>query len=242
MILFPAIDLKDGNAVRLLRGEMEQATIFNADPAAQAESFAAQGYEWLHLVDLNGAFAGKPVNGAAVEAILSRVSLPAQLGGGIRDMDTIDYWLSRGIARVILGTVAVKNPALVKEACKAFPGKVAVGIDARNGYVAVEGWAETSELKALDLALKFEDCGVAAIIYTDIDRDGAMGGVNVESTADLASHLTTPVIASGGVSSIADLAALKEVEETGIIGVISGRALYDGRIDPAAALALLRGE
>jgi phosphoribosylformimino-5-aminoimidazole carboxamide ribotide isomerase len=242
MILFPAIDLKDGNAVRLLRGEMEQATIFNADPAAQAESFAAQGYEWLHLVDLNGAFAGKPVNGAAVEAILSRVSLPAQLGGGIRDMDTIDYWLSRGIARVILGTVAVKNPALVKEACKAFPGKVAVGIDARNGYVAVEGWAETSELKALDLALKFEDCGVAAIIYTDIDRDGAMGGVNVESTADLASHLTTPVIASGGVSSIADLAALKEVEDTGIIGVISGRALYDGRIDPAAALALLRGE
>ncbi|MQP66974.1 1-(5-phosphoribosyl)-5-[(5-phosphoribosylamino)methylideneamino]imidazole-4-carboxamide isomerase [Niveispirillum sp. SYP-B3756] len=242
MILFPAIDLKDGNAVRLLRGEMEQATIFNADPAAQAESFATQGYEWLHLVDLNGAFAGKPVNGAAVEAILSRVSLPAQLGGGIRDMDTIDYWLSRGIARVILGTVAVKNPALVKEACKAFPGKVAVGIDARNGYVAVEGWAETSELKALDLALKFEDCGVAAIIYTDIDRDGAMGGVNVEATADLASHLTTPVIASGGVSSIADLAALKEVEETGIIGVISGRALYDGRIDPAAALALLRGE
>jgi phosphoribosylformimino-5-aminoimidazole carboxamide ribotide isomerase len=242
MILFPAIDLKDGNAVRLLRGEMEQATIFNADPAAQAESFAAQGYEWLHLVDLNGAFAGKPVNGAAVEAILSRVSLPAQLGGGIRDMATIEYWLSRGIARVILGTVAVKNPALVKEACKAFPGKVAVGIDARNGYVAVEGWAETSELKALDLALKFEDCGVAAIIYTDIDRDGAMGGVNVESTADLASHLTTPVIASGGVSSIADLAALKEVEDTGIIGVISGRALYDGRIDPAAALALLRGE
>ncbi|MDG5497597.1 1-(5-phosphoribosyl)-5-[(5-phosphoribosylamino)methylideneamino]imidazole-4-carboxamide isomerase [Niveispirillum sp. BGYR6] len=242
MILFPAIDLKDGNAVRLLRGEMEQATIFNADPAAQAESFAAQGYEWLHLVDLNGAFAGKPVNGAAVEAILSRVSLPAQLGGGIRDMETIEYWLSRGIARVILGTVAVKNPALVKEACRAFPGKVAVGIDARNGYVAVEGWAETSELKALDLALKFEDCGVAAIIYTDIDRDGAMGGVNVESTADLASHLTTPVIASGGVSSIADLAALKEVEETGIIGVISGRALYDGRIDPAAALALLRGE
>jgi phosphoribosylformimino-5-aminoimidazole carboxamide ribotide isomerase len=242
MILFPAIDLKDGNAVRLLRGEMEQATIFNPDPAAQAESFAAQGYEWLHLVDLNGAFAGKPVNGAAVEAILSRVSLPAQLGGGIRDMETIEYWLSRGIARVILGTVAVKNPALVKEACKAFPGKVAVGIDARNGYVAVEGWAETSELKALDLALKFEDCGVAAIIYTDIDRDGAMGGVNVESTADLASHLTTPVIASGGVSSIADLAALKEVEDTGIIGVISGRALYDGRIDPAAALALLRGE
>jgi len=242
MILYPAIDLKDGKAVRLLRGEMEQATIFNPDPAAQAESFQAQGYEWLHLVDLNGAFAGKPVNGAAVEAILKRVSLPTQLGGGIRDMDTIGFWLERGITRVILGTVAVKNPALVKEACKAFPGHIAVGIDARDGFVAVEGWAETSELKALDLALKFEDCGVAAIIYTDIERDGAMGGVNVDATAVLASHLTTPVIASGGVSSLADLRALKEVEHTGINGVISGRALYDGRINPAEALALLRGE
>lgn len=242
MILYPAIDLKDGKAVRLLRGEMEQATIFNPDPAAQAESFQAQGYEWLHLVDLNGAFAGKPVNGAAVEAILKRVSLPTQLGGGIRDLETIGFWLERGITRVILGTVAVKNPALVKEACKAFPGHIAVGIDARDGFVAVEGWAETSELKALDLALKFEDCGVAAIIYTDIERDGAMGGVNVDATAVLASHLTTPVIASGGVSSLADLRALKEVEHTGINGVISGRALYDGRIDPTEALALLRGE
>ncbi|OYQ35356.1 1-(5-phosphoribosyl)-5-[(5-phosphoribosylamino)methylideneamino]imidazole-4-carboxamide isomerase [Niveispirillum lacus] len=242
MILYPAIDLKDGNAVRLLRGEMDQATIFNTDPAAQAETFQAQGFEWLHLVDLNGAFAGSPVNGAAVESILKRVKLPTQLGGGIRDLDTIAFWLERGLTRVILGTVAVKNPTLVKEACKAFPGHVAVGIDARDGYVAVEGWAETSSLKALDLALKFEDCGVAAIIYTDIDRDGALGGVNVEATADLASHLTTPVIASGGVSSLADLRALKEVEHTGINGVISGRALYDGRIDPAAALATLRGE
>lgn len=242
MILYPAIDLKDGNAVRLLRGEMDQATIFNTDPAAQAETFQAQGFEWLHLVDLNGAFAGSPVNGAAVESILKRVKLPTQLGGGIRDLETIAFWLERGLTRVILGTVAVKNPTLVKEACKAFPGHVAVGIDARDGYVAVEGWAETSSLKALDLALKFEDCGVAAIIYTDIDRDGALGGVNVEATADLASHLTTPVIASGGVSSLADLRALKEVEHTGINGVISGRALYDGRIDPAAALAVLRGE
>lgn len=242
MILYPAIDLKDGNAVRLLRGEMEQATIFNTDPAAQAETFQAQGFEWLHLVDLNGAFAGSPVNGAAVEAILKRVKLPTQLGGGIRDLATIAYWLERGLTRVILGTVAVKNPTLVKEACKEFPGRVAVGIDARGGYVAVEGWAETSELKALDLAMKFEDCGVAAIIYTDIDRDGALGGVNVDATADLASHLTTPVIASGGVSSIADLKALKVVEHTGINGVISGRALYDGRIDPAEALAVLRGE
>jgi phosphoribosylformimino-5-aminoimidazole carboxamide ribotide isomerase len=242
MILYPAIDLKDGNAVRLLRGEMDQATIFNTDPAAQAETFQAQGFEWLHLVDLNGAFAGSPVNGAAVESILKRVKLPTQLGGGIRDLDTIAFWLERGLTRVILGTVAVKNPTLVKEACKAFPGHVAVGIDARDGYVAVEGWAETSTLKALDLALKFEDCGVAAIIYTDIDRDGALGGVNVEATADLASHLTTPVIASGGVSSLADLHALKQVEHTGINGVISGRALYDGRIDPAAALAVLRGE
>lgn len=241
MILYPAIDLKDGNAVRLLRGEMEQATIFNTDPAAQAETFQAQGFEWLHLVDLNGAFAGSPVNGAAVEAILRRVKLPTQLGGGIRDLATIAYWLERGLTRVILGTVAVKNPALVKEACKEFPGRVAVGIDARGGYVAVEGWAETSELKALDLAMKFEDCGVAAIIYTDIDRDGALGGVNVDATADLASHLTTPVIASGGVSSIADLKALKAVEHTGINGVISGRALYDGRIDPAEALAVLAG-
>lgn len=241
MILFPAIDLKDGNAVRLVRGDMAQATVFSSDPSEQAVRFEAQGFQWLHLVDLNGAFAGKPVNAEAVERILSRTRLPAQLGGGIRDIATIEAWLTRGIKRVILGTVALRDPALVKEACKRFPGQVCVGIDARDGYVAVEGWAETSEVKALDLALKFEDCGVAAIIYTDIDRDGALGGVNVEATADLASHLTTPVIASGGVSTLADLQALKAVEHTGIEGVISGRALYDGRIDPGKALAVLRG-
>lgn len=241
MILFPAIDLKDGNAVRLVRGDMAQATVFSSDPSEQAVRFEAQGFQWLHLVDLNGAFAGKPVNAEAVERILSRTRLPAQLGGGIRDLGTIEAWLSRGIRRVILGTIALRDPALVKEACKRFPGQVCVGIDARDGYVAVEGWAETSEVKALDLALKFEDCGVAAIIYTDIDRDGALGGVNVEATADLASHLTTPVIASGGVSTLADLQALKAVEDTGIEGVISGRALYDGRIDPGKALAVLRG-
>ncbi|QJE74401.1 1-(5-phosphoribosyl)-5-[(5-phosphoribosylamino)methylideneamino]imidazole-4-carboxamide isomerase [Aerophototrophica crusticola] len=241
MILFPAIDLKDGNAVRLVRGDMAQATVFSSDPSEQAVRFEAQGFQWLHLVDLNGAFAGKPVNAEAVERILSRTRLPAQLGGGIRDIATIEAWLSRGIKRVILGTIALRDPALVKEACKRFPGQVCVGIDARDGYVAVEGWAETSEVKALDLALKFEDCGVAAIIYTDIDRDGALGGVNVEATADLASHLTTPVIASGGVSTLADLQALKAVEHTGIEGVISGRALYDGRIDPGKALAVLRG-
>ncbi|MDE1149110.1 MAG: 1-(5-phosphoribosyl)-5-[(5-phosphoribosylamino)methylideneamino]imidazole-4-carboxamide isomerase [Azospirillaceae bacterium] len=239
MIVFPAIDLKDGACVRLVRGDMEQATVFNTDPADQAARFAAQGFEWLHLVDLNGAFAGRPVNGDAVAAILKRVKLPVQLGGGIRDIATIEDWLNRGVERVILGTIAVRDPELVKEACRLFPGRVAVGIDARDGRVAVEGWAEASDLKALDLALKFEDAGVAAIIYTDIDRDGALGGVNVDATADLASHLTTPVIASGGVSSIADLAALKRQEDTGIVGVICGRALYDGRIDPAAAVSLL---
>jgi len=239
MNLYPAIDLKDGQAVRLVRGDMAQATVFNSDPSEQAVNFEAAGFRWLHLVDLNGAFAGRPVNEAAVEQILSRVTIPAQLGGGIRDMDTIAHWLKRGVRRVILGTVALKEPQLVKEACREFPGRIMVGIDAREGYVAVEGWAETSSMKALDLALKFEDCGVAAIVYTDINRDGAMGGVNVEATAHLACHLTTPVIASGGVSSLADLAALKAEEATGIEGVICGRALYDGRIDPAAALALL---
>jgi phosphoribosylformimino-5-aminoimidazole carboxamide ribotide isomerase len=239
MILYPAIDLKDGACVRLVRGEMDQATVFNTDPGAQARIFAGQGFQWLHLVDLNGAFEGKPVNAAAVESVLASVTMPVQLGGGIRDLRTIEDWLTRGIARVILGTVAVRNPDLVHEACKLFPGKVAVGIDARDGFVAVEGWATTSEVKALDLALRFEDAGVAAIIYTDINRDGAMGGVNVEATADLAFALTTPVIASGGVSSIADLEALKAQEHTGIDGVICGRALYDGRIDPARALALL---
>ncbi|MEA1677498.1 1-(5-phosphoribosyl)-5-[(5-phosphoribosylamino)methylideneamino]imidazole-4-carboxamide isomerase [Nitrospirillum sp. BR 11163] len=239
MIIYPAIDLKDGACVRLVRGDMDQATVFNTDPADQAARFAAQGFEWLHLVDLNGAFAGRPVNGDAVAAILNRVKLPVQLGGGIRDIATIEDWLKRGVERVILGTIAVRDPDLVKQACRLFPGRVAVGIDARDGRVAVEGWAEASDVTALDLALKFEDAGVAAIIYTDIDRDGALGGVNVEATADLASHLTTPVIASGGVSSIADLAALKRQEDTGITGVICGRALYDGRIDPVAALGLL---
>lgn len=239
MIIYPAIDLKDGACVRLLRGEMSQATVFNTDPGDQAKLFQSQGFEWLHLVDLNGAFEGKPVNGAAVESILKSVTIPVQLGGGIRDLKTIGMWLEKGVSRVILGTVALRDPELVKAACKEFPGKVAVGIDAREGYVAVAGWAETSDIKALDLALKFEDCGVAAIIYTDINRDGAMGGVNVESTSDLAFHLTTPVIASGGVSSMEDLKALKVEEDTGIEGVICGRALYDGRIDPKEALALL---
>ena len=239
MIIYPAIDLKDGACVRLLRGEMSQATVFNTDPGDQARLFQSQGFEWLHLVDLNGAFEGKPVNGAAVESILKAVTIPVQLGGGIRDLKTIGMWLEKGVSRVILGTVALRDPELVKAACREFPGKVAVGIDAREGYVAVAGWAETSDIKALDLALKFEDCGVAAIIYTDINRDGAMGGVNVESTSDLAFHLTTPVIASGGVSSMDDLVALKAEEDTGIEGVICGRALYDGRIDPKEALALL---
>jgi phosphoribosylformimino-5-aminoimidazole carboxamide ribotide isomerase len=240
MILFPAIDLKDGACVRLKLGLMEEATVFNTDPGAQARSFAAAGAEWIHVVDLNGAFAGKPVNAAAVEAILRAVAVPVQLGGGIRDMATIEAWLERGVRRVILGTVALKNPALVKEACKRFPGRVAVGIDAKGGRVAVEGWAETSDLTALDLALKFEDAGVAAIIYTDIDRDGVLAGPNVEATAGLASAIKTPVIASGGVSSLDDLRALKRVEASGVCGVISGRAIYDGRIDLAAALALLK--
>jgi phosphoribosylformimino-5-aminoimidazole carboxamide ribotide isomerase len=239
MILYPAIDLKDGACVRLVRGEMNQATVFNTDPGDQAMAFETQGFEWLHVVDLNGAFAGRPVNADAVERILAATALKVQLGGGIRTMETIEDWLERGVRRVILGTVALREPDLVKEACRRFPGQVAVGIDAREGMVSVEGWSETSSMKALDLALRYEDCGVAAIIYTDINRDGAMGGVNVEATADLAFALTTPVIASGGVSSIADLQALKEEETTGIEGVIVGRALYDGRIDPAEALRLL---
>ncbi len=239
MILYPAIDLKDGRCVRLLRGDMAAATVFAAAPADQARQFADAGFEWLHLVDLNGAFAGRPVNGDAVEAILGAVSLPVQLGGGIRDLATIDFWLDRGVKRVILGTVALTEPELVRTACKKHPGRIVVGIDARDGMVAVEGWARTSEVRALDLALRFEDAGVAAIVYTDIDRDGALGGVNVEATADLAFALTTPVIASGGVASLADLKSLKQVEKTGVEGVICGRALYDGRLDPAAALKLL---
>jgi len=239
VILYPAIDLKDGVCVRLIRGEMNQATVFNTDPAEQAASFFAQGFRWLHLVDLNGAFEGHPVNGEAVARVLAAVKMPVQLGGGIRDLATIERWLERGVHRVILGTLALRDPELVKDACRSFPGRIAVGIDAREGYVAVCGWAETSTMKALDLALRYEEAGVAAIIYTDINRDGAMSGINVEATADLAFHLTTPVIASGGVSSLEDLAAVKAEEHTGIEGVIVGRALYDGRIDPAAALALL---
>jgi phosphoribosylformimino-5-aminoimidazole carboxamide ribotide isomerase len=239
MILYPAIDLKDGQCVRLLRGEMEAATVFSDDPASQAAAFAAAGCEWLHLVDLNGAFAGRPVNAEAVEAILARVSVPAQLGGGIRDMGTIEGWLAKGLARVILGTVAVENPALVREAARAFPGKVAVGIDAKGGMVATRGWAEVTDVEATDLARRFEDAGVAAIIYTDIARDGAMQGPNVAATEALARAVSIPVIASGGVSSLADLAALKA---TGVIaGAISGRALYDGAIDLGAAIALLKG-
>ena len=242
MILFPAIDLKDGQAVRLLRGEMDSATVFNDDPAAQAASFAEAGFRWLHLVDLNGAFEGKPVNAAAVEAILRAVDIPAQLGGGIRDMATIERWLGLGLRRVILGTVAVKNPDLVREACRAFPGQVVLGIDARGGKVATEGWAEVSEIEPLDLARRFEDAGAAAIVYTDIDRDGALQGANVEATRALAEALETPVIASGGVASLDDLAAFLAIQEAGIEGVISGRAIYDGRLDPAAALALLAGK
>jgi phosphoribosylformimino-5-aminoimidazole carboxamide ribotide isomerase len=237
MILYPAIDLKDGQAVRLVRGEMDQATVFNTDPAAQARSFQNAGSTWLHLVDLNGAFAGQPVNGAAVEAILAATDVPAQLGGGIRDMETIEMWLTRGIARVILGTVAVENPALVRQAAAAFPGQIAVGIDARKGRVATKGWAEETDVMVTDLARQFEDAGVAAIIYTDIDRDGAMGGPNVQATADLARATTIPVIASGGVSSLVDLIALRD---TGVIaGAISGRALYDGALDLGQALSAL---
>lgn len=241
MILFPAIDLKDGACVRLFQGDMDKATVYNADPASQARAFADAGFHWLHLVDLNGAIEGHPVNDAAVEAILGTISMPAQLGGGIRDMETIATWLEKGVRRVILGTVALEQPELVKEACREFPGRIVVGIDARDGYVAVAGWAKTSRVKALDLALKFEDCGVAAIVYTDITRDGAMMGVNLDATTDLAWALTTPVIASGGVAALSDLAEIKAVEESGIEGVIVGRALYDGRIDARKALALLDG-
>jgi phosphoribosylformimino-5-aminoimidazole carboxamide ribotide isomerase len=242
VILYPAIDLKDGKCVRLLRGEMSTATVFNDDPAAQARAFAAVGCRFLHVVDLDGAFAGKPVNARAIETIVVAAGVPVQLGGGIRDRAAIDAWLDRGVARVVLGTVALRDPALVKTACAAHPGRIAVGIDARAGMVAVAGWAETSSVRALDLALKFEDAGVAAIIYTDIERDGALGGANVEATAALARRLTTKVIASGGVASLDDLRALKAREKDGIAGVICGRALYDGRIDLRAALVVVEGE
>lgn len=241
MILFPAIDLKDGACVRLFQGDMDQATVYNRDPRSQARAFADAGFRWLHLVDLNGAMEGRPVNDAAVEAILDEVDMPTQLGGGIRDLATIETWLEKGVRRVILGTAALENPDLVMEACRRWPGRIVVGIDARDGYVAVAGWAKTSRVKALDLALKFEDSGVAAIVYTDITRDGAMMGLNIEATTDLAWALTTPVIASGGVSALADLEELKEVEQSGIEGVIVGRALYDGRVEAARALAVLDG-
>ena len=239
MILYPAIDLKDGNAVRLVRGDMEQSTVFNTDPAAQAMEFVDAGCEWLHLVDLNGAFEGEPVNAAPVEAILSRTKVPAQLGGGIRDMATIERWLEKGLARVILGTVAVENPSLVREAALAFPDQVAVGIDARNGMVATKGWAEETNVQITDLARSFEDAGVAAIIYTDINRDGAMQGPNIEATAALAHAVSIPVIASGGVSSLQDLWDLRDCGAK-LNGAISGRALYDGAIDLKSALSALR--
>lgn len=239
MILYPAIDLKDGNAVRLVRGDMEQSTVFNTDPAAQAMEFVDAGCEWLHLVDLNGAFEGEPVNAVPVEAILSRTKVPAQLGGGIRDMATIERWLEKGLARVILGTVAVENPSLVREAALAFPDQVAVGIDARNGMVATKGWAEETNVQITDLARSFEDAGVAAIIYTDINRDGAMQGPNIEATAALAHAVSIPVIASGGVSSLQDLLDLRDCGAK-LNGAISGRALYDGAIDLKSALSALR--
>jgi phosphoribosylformimino-5-aminoimidazole carboxamide ribotide isomerase len=239
MILFPAIDLKNGEAVRLQQGDMARATVFNCDPAAQAQLFEQQGFEYLHLVDLDGAFAGKPMNAAAVERILAAVKIPAQLGGGIRDRATIDGWLGKGIARVIIGTAAVRNPALVKEAARAYPGRVAVGLDARDGKAAVEGWAETSELTALDIARRFEDAGVAAIVYTDIARDGLLKGLNLDATTALADAVAIPVIASGGFASMEDVRALLSPQAKKLAGAIVGRALYDGRLDAAAALRLI---
>jgi phosphoribosylformimino-5-aminoimidazole carboxamide ribotide isomerase len=238
MILYPAIDLKDGKCVRLLQGDMEKATVFANVPAEQAAVFEKAGFSWLHVVDLNGAFEGRPVNEAAVKAILARVKMPVQLGGGIRNMDMIATWLEAGISRVILGTVALRNPQLVKEACRLFPGQIAVGIDAKGGRVAVEGWAEVSDQLAAELAAKFEDAGVAAIIYTDIARDGAMQGPNVEETVKLAESIEIPVIASGGIASVDDIRKYKAVELAGIEGVIIGRALYDGAINPAEALKI----
>jgi phosphoribosylformimino-5-aminoimidazole carboxamide ribotide isomerase len=238
VILFPAIDLKDGQCVRLKRGLMDEATVFNADPAAQAREFADQGFAWLHCVDLNGAFDGRSTNTEAIKSIHAAISLPIQLGGGIRDMAGIEGWLAAGISRIILGTAALKNPALVRDAAKAHPGKIAVGIDAKDGKVAVEGWAETSQLDVADLAKRFEDAGVAAIIFTDIARDGMLQGVNVEATAALAREVKIPIIASGGVAGIGDIEGLKAANEPNILGVVIGRALYDGRIDPAAAIKL----
>jgi phosphoribosylformimino-5-aminoimidazole carboxamide ribotide isomerase len=239
MILYPAIDLKNGQCVRLRQGDMAQATVFGDDPAAQAAAFAAQGFRALHVVDLDGAFAGRPANAAAVEAILARVSLPVQLGGGIRDLATVDGWLGKGIARVIIGTAAVRDPGFVREAARRFPGRVAVGIDARDGRVAVEGWAETSDLAADDLARRFEDAGVAAIVYTNIARDGMLTGLDIDGTLALAASVSIPVVASGGLASIADIERLCEPDCAVLEGAIAGRALYDGRLDPARALAML---
>ena len=239
MILFPAIDLKDGHCVRLVKGEMDQATVFNDDPADQARAFQEQGFEYLHVVDLNGAFAGRSENGAAVDAILRAVKMPVQLGGGIRDRVQIDAWLAKGVKRVILGTAAVRNPDLVIDACRAHPGRIAVGIDARGGQVAVEGWAETSELSAIELARRFEDAGVAALIYTDIDRDGILTGLNMPATLELARSVSIPVIASGGLASLDDIRRLLEPEAQILEGAISGRALYDGRLRAGEALALI---
>ena len=240
VILFPAIDLKNGQCVRLEQGDMARATVFNLDPAAQARSFAAQGFEYLHVVDLDGAFAGKPINAHAVEAMLRAVSIPLQLGGGIRDLDTVEAWLTKGVARVIIGTAAVRDPELVKGAAKKFPDRVAVGLDARDGKVAVEGWAETSEVTALEIAQRFEDAGVAAIVFTDIARDGLLKGLNLDATIALAERISIPVIASGGLASIEDVKALLAPRANKLAGAIAGRALYDGRLDPTVALALIR--
>jgi phosphoribosylformimino-5-aminoimidazole carboxamide ribotide isomerase len=240
VILFPAIDLKNGQCVRLEQGDMTRATVFNLDPAAQARSFAAQGFEYLHVVDLDGAFAGTPMNARAVEAMLKAVSVPMQLGGGIRDLDTVEAWLAKGVARVIIGTAAVRDPELVKRVAKKFPGRMAVGLDARDGKVAVEGWAETSEVTALEIAQRFEDAGVAAIIFTDIARDGLLKGLNLDATIALAERISIPVIASGGLASIEDVKALLAPRAKKLAGAIAGRALYDGRLDPATALALIR--
>ncbi len=242
MILFPAIDLKDGQCVRLKLGEMDQVTVFNDDPGAQAALFEAQGFAWVHVVDLNGAFEGEPVNAEAVSSILGNVSIPIQLGGGIRTMEIARYWIEAGVSRIILGTAAVRDPGFVREAAKAFPGQVAVGLDARDGMVAIEGWADATELTTLEVAQRFEDAGVAAIIFTDISRDGVLKGLNMEATIALAEAISIPVIASGGLSSMEDIDALMQPSAAKLEGAISGRALYDGRIDPAQALARLRGE
>jgi len=240
MILFPAIDLKDGACVRLEQGDMARATVFHRDPAAQARAFEAQGFEYLHVVDLDGAFSGKPVNRAAVESIIDATTIPLQLGGGIRNLETIEVWLGKGVARVIIGTAAVRDPELVRSAARRFPGRVAVGLDAREGRVAVEGWAEDSEVTALDIASRFEDAGVAAIIFTDIARDGLLKGLNLDATIALAERISIPVVASGGLASMEDVKALLAPRAGRLAGAIAGRALYDGRLDPQAALALIR--